>query len=74
MQAVCIFTPIYVTAYIIFEFRVRMRNNENQFADAFTRASNAAQNCMNVLKFLSLVPKLKIDYFFYEKIIKYVIE
>lgn len=55
MQGVCIFTPIhvYVTAYIIFEFRVRMRNNENQFTDAFTTASNAARNCMDVLKFLS---------------------
>jgi len=48
-----IYAYIYVTGYIIFEFRVRIRNNENQFADAFTRASNAARNCMNLLKFLS---------------------
>lgn len=49
----CIRT-VYVTAYVIFDFRVRARNNENQFASVFSRVSNAAQNCINVLKILSI--------------------
>lgn len=43
---------VYVTAYIIFDFRVRARNNENQFAGTFSRVSNA-ENWINVLKILS---------------------
>lgn len=38
----CIRT-VYITAYIIFDFRVRARNNENQFASVFSRVSNAAE-------------------------------
>lgn len=48
----CIRT-VYVTAYIIFDFRVRARNNENQFANVFSRVSNAARKCTNMLKFFS---------------------